>query len=69
MSNSRESDYRVQTCRENLEGVKAAGKRVKMSETWERLLNREFGTRTLVFLHFLHKRPGITVFSFSKKHR
>lgn len=69
MRNSRESDYRVQTCRENLEGVKAAGRRVKMSETWERLLNREFGTKTLMFLHFLHMRPGITALSFSKTHR
>lgn len=29
---SRESDYRVQTCGENPEGVKAAGKSVQMSK-------------------------------------
>lgn len=61
------SDYRVQTCSENLRGVKDVGGRVKMSEMWERLLNKQFETKRLMFFHFFHKRPGIAVLS--KTHR
>lgn len=62
MSNRRESDYRVETCGEEPEGREAAGKGVQMSETWERLLNREFKTRGRMLLHFLHKRPVMSAF-------
>lgn len=62
MSNRRESDYRVETCGEDPEGREAAGRGVQMSQTWERLLNREFKTRRIMLLHFLHKRPVMSAF-------
>lgn len=62
MSNRRESDYRVETCGEDPEGREAAGRGVQMSETWERLLNRDFKTRRIMLPHFLHKRPVMSAF-------
>lgn len=35
-----------------------------MSKTWRGLLNSEFGTKRLVFLHFFPKRTGITLLFF-----
>lgn len=59
-SNRRESDYGIQICGETGGLLEERETRVKMSETWERLLNRETGTKRLMFLHFQPKRPGIT---------
>ena len=67
------SDYGIQICAENQEGMKGCSgreKRIKMRKTWERLLNKEFRTKKSMFLLIHPKRQGITAFSSSgRKHR
>lgn len=55
MRNRGKSDYGIQICAENQEGVKGCSgreKRIKMRKTWERLLSKDFGTKRPMFTAF-----------------